>query len=386
MWYMKQQRIAFVVVAMLVVATLSFGQQNTQSNTQSSQQGNQQPAAKPSFWDKIKAASNAAQNVQQQGTQQVQQGVQQVQQSTQSATGALQGVTGGAGGNGSSDSANFSAANGGNGSCGSGCFNAGPFGAAVSQMILSQEGNNHVIRMNIQMRNLGNQPVVLAYRAGSNVIVDSLGNAYYSNGSNAVTGMGTDWGGNIDPQFVLAPGQSSNITMQLFRVKVPAAPVAATFNYDVAMDAIDPNDHTKVLRQYSLDFPGLAPGSNNSAATALGSDGPANSYLNNGGGTQSYGTMAVPAAGSSQAGAPTYNNGTAAPAAKANAQTQVPVRTSPTAATAVKTAGLKTTSPVPAAAAPAPTAAKPTPAKPTPAKPAAKTPPPATKTTTGTGK
>jgi hypothetical protein len=67
----------------------------------------------------------------------------------------------------------------------------------------------HVMTMNIRFRNKTNQPLVLAYVAGSGQLSDNFSNSYRpSSPPQDVKGMGILSGGKADPQFVLRPGES----------------------------------------------------------------------------------------------------------------------------------------------------------------------------------
>jgi len=235
---------------------------------------------KDSIWQKIKnSAKQTGQNAAQQGTQQVQQGAQQVQQGAQQMQQNVQqqipgnggqmnmapqtpcgNLTGGAGGGTLTNASYGSNA----GSCGPQCFNAGPFAAAVTQMTLSQQGGWHVVRMNIQFHNSTDQPLIVAYREGSMVMVDNLGNTYQPAGgySGAVQGIGIDRGNQTDSQFTLGPGQTGNAMFAVARIRGNQSAVANSYAYNFTIDELQPQNGAEAIavRQYNLNFPDLTPG------------------------------------------------------------------------------------------------------------------------------
>ena len=85
--------------------------------------------------------------------------------------------------------------------------------AEVIGMTPSQTlGGFHVLQVNVRFRNLTNQPLILAYVAGSGVITDDNGKRYDQNYEayvgNGAKGIGTVNRVKADPQFVLSPGAS----------------------------------------------------------------------------------------------------------------------------------------------------------------------------------
>jgi len=272
-----------VILTASVLATSALGlAQNTQ----------QQPQQKESIWQKLKnSAKQTGQSTVQQGTQQVQQGAQQVQQGAQQMQQNVQQQIPGAGGqmnaapqapcgsltgaNGGGNLTN-SSYNGTVGSCGPQCFNAGPFAAAVTQMTMSQQGGWHVVRMNIQFKNLTDQPLSIAYHDGSMVMVDNFGNTYIPAGGSAgaVQGLGIDRGNQTDSQFTLAPGQSGNAMFAVARGRSNQSAVGTGYTYNFTIDELQAQNGADAIpvREYNVNFADLAPG-----ATSAGFGGPGSS-------------------------------------------------------------------------------------------------------------
>jgi hypothetical protein len=276
------KRTLFILVATLLTAAMMAAQTN--------QQPPQQAPQKESIWQKLKnSAKQQGQTAAQQGTQQVQQGAQQVQQGAQQMQQQVQqqipgnggqtnmapqtpcGSLTGGGGGGTLTNASYGN---GAGSCGPQCFNAGPFAAAVTQMTMSQQGSWHVVRMNIQFHNTTNQPLIIAYREGSMVMVDNLGNTYQPAGgyAGAVQGIGIDRGSQTDSQFTLGPGQTGNAMFAVARVRGNQSAVANGYTYNFTVDELQPQNGAEAIavRQYNLNFDNLAAGANSAGFGGTG--------------------------------------------------------------------------------------------------------------------
>lgn len=304
------KRTLFIVIATLLTSSIMAAQTT------------QQAPQKESIWQKLKnSAKQTGQNAAQQGTQQVQQGAQQVQQGAQQMQQQVQqqipgnggqtnmspqtpcgSLTGGAGGGTLTNASYGNAA----ASCGPQCFNAGPFAAAVTQMTMSQQGSWHVIRMNIQFHNTTDQPLIIAYREGSMVMVDNLGNTYVPAGGypGAVQGIGVDRGSQTDSQFTLGPGQTGNAMFAVARGRGNQSAVANGYTYNFTIDELQPQNGAEAIavRQYNLNFPNLAPGAN-SAGFAGGGAAPSASPAGNIAGGGKGRAIGAPAASSYVSGA-----------------------------------------------------------------------------------
>jgi hypothetical protein len=144
------------------------------------------------------------------------------------------------------------------------CYNAGPFTGEVTQLIGS---NNHrVVRLNIRFRNTTNEPLILAYVAGSSKIVDNLGTVYYWGPASAhdtsVTGIGIVESRTIDPQFVLKPGESGSAVFELKRDEWSKNAVGTSFTFDARIAQLEitgEGQKARKLRDYVLNFPDLPP-------------------------------------------------------------------------------------------------------------------------------
>ncbi|MBZ5550255.1 MAG: hypothetical protein LAO22_20240 [Acidobacteriia bacterium] len=268
----RSKRISLILVATLVAVSVNVAAQAPQNE---------------SIWQKIKkSAKQTGQNAAQQGSQQAQQVQQQVQQQIPVIGGQPNqmnanpqlpcgNVPNGAAGA-TLNNAAYTTPGGGAvaGSCGPQCFNAGPFAAAVTQMTMSQQGYWHIVRMNLQFQNLTNEPLIIAYRDGSMVMVDNLGNTYQAAGGNpgAVQGMGIDRGNQTDSQFVLGPGQTGNVMYSVARSRGNDSAIGTGFSYNFTIDELQAQNGAQAIavRQYNLNFPSLTPGASGTALPGQG--------------------------------------------------------------------------------------------------------------------
>lgn len=145
------------------------------------------------------------------------------------------------------------------------CFAAGPFIAEVVQATSSVEGTykEHFTRFTVRFRNLTNQPIILAYVSGTNVVIDNNGTRYYWGVSGtydrSVTGIGVATPSRANSDFVLNPGESRNATFVTRRDRDSKAPLGTAYNFEFAVDQLEMINASQIrtVRQYSVSFPNL---------------------------------------------------------------------------------------------------------------------------------
>ena len=145
------------------------------------------------------------------------------------------------------------------------CYGAGPFVAEVDQFAASTEGNRkyHVLHINVKVRNVSTQPLILAYKAKSGAAIDNLGNRYYwghaGTYDNSASGIGKVEGQNADPQFQLAPGEARTATFSLIRYDANGHEIGTTFTHDLTLTQLEvlPSRQIRVARDYAVSFKDL---------------------------------------------------------------------------------------------------------------------------------
>jgi hypothetical protein len=166
------------------------------------------------------------------------------------------------------------------------CYGAGPFVAEVDQFAASTEGNRryHVLHINVKVRNVSTQPLILAYKAKSGAAIDNLGNRYYwghaGSYDNSASGIGKVEGQNADPQFQLAPGEARTATFALVRYDANGHEIGTSFTHDLTLTQLEvlPSRQIRVARDYAVSFKelGLEAGDQTKAAANAATNAAAN--------------------------------------------------------------------------------------------------------------
>ncbi|MBM3811976.1 MAG: hypothetical protein FJW20_10125 [Acidimicrobiia bacterium] len=153
------------------------------------------------------------------------------------------------------------------------CYNAGTFTAQVQQVTTSQVTSFHVLSFRVRFQNVSAQPLILAYKNGTSVAIDNLGNRYSQTRTNYARGIGVSGHGQISAEFIVQPGQSRDASFEVMRV-IARTQIGTGFTWDVAVEQFEPlpGNQLRTLREYSLNFPdltaanpvsGVAPGATN---------------------------------------------------------------------------------------------------------------------------
>lgn len=146
------------------------------------------------------------------------------------------------------------------------CAHPGPFVAEIQNITSALSGpyQDHVMRINVQFRNVTSEPLILGYSAKSSKMVDNLGNEYYwghaGTYDRSVTGMGIVESRSAGADFVLQPGQQRMATFQVTRYSTIRKQLGTGFTWDFAVEQLEilPSSQVRAGRQYSLNFQDLA--------------------------------------------------------------------------------------------------------------------------------
>ena len=161
------------------------------------------------------------------------------------------------------------------------CFNAGSFIAEVVQVTptaMVKGARHHSVAFNIRFRNISDKPVILGYQASSSAAVDNFGNGFTwgrpGTHDTSVKGIGLVSGRSADTQFSLAPNQARSATFNIVRFNA-VPPIGESWNYNLVIEEIEiqPGQVVKSVRQNSVSFERLAPGSFSAASVAGGTAG-----------------------------------------------------------------------------------------------------------------
>ncbi len=140
------------------------------------------------------------------------------------------------------------------------CYSAGPFIAELGQITTSSGGYWRMVRLNVKLRNVTTEPIILAYRAGSGTGSDDQGNRWsVQDHKGAVRGIGLVSRASADPQFVLNPGASRNVTVEYSTYLGKGVILGTVWATDFSLEQLEilPSRQVRSLREYTVSFTDL---------------------------------------------------------------------------------------------------------------------------------
>jgi hypothetical protein len=145
---------------------------------------------------------------------------------------------------------------------------AGLFVAEVTRLTPSKSGYNQNVQFTVRFRNLSRQPLVLAYTAGSAVVVDDIGNRYGSY-DNLVRGIGISRGNQVNASFALRGGETRDASFTL-AFRAVTKPVGSTYTFDFSAEQLEilAGNQIRSVREFAVGFRDLTasgPGVNEAA-------------------------------------------------------------------------------------------------------------------------
>ncbi|MES2124289.1 MAG: hypothetical protein V4503_06325 [Gemmatimonadota bacterium] len=154
------------------------------------------------------------------------------------------------------------------------CYNAGQFIAEVRSLTPGATNvRHHTLDVGLRVRNVTNAPIILGYKSGSSGAIDNLGNRYVYGrpGTHDVNfkGIGLITSAAADPQFVLQPGQSRDISFIVVRFNSLNQQIGTSWSYEVTLTGLEvlPSRQLRESRDYVVAFHDL--GSRASAAATV---------------------------------------------------------------------------------------------------------------------
>ena len=144
-----------------------------------------------------------------------------------------------------------------------GCYDAGAFSVTVTQTSAApRAGRTSWSAFSVRVKNHGAQPLVLAYKAGTNAAVDEQGNSLQLGAAGhprrrASQGIGTLEGARIDPQFQVAPGATRDAQLSVTRFDAGAASREELHPDTVLVELRGhPGGQWQKVREYAVHLPG----------------------------------------------------------------------------------------------------------------------------------
>lgn len=133
---------------------------------------------------------------------------------------------------------------------------AGPFKAQLVRSKFGKSGRWETVGdFTLKLENTSTRPLILACEPYSIFGNDNEGVIYGGSNRVVVTGIGLAKDNEADPQFVLAPGESKEIHLTIY--KGEHVPLGTIFNLYLGFEElqITPSKQIVVLRQYTLTLP-----------------------------------------------------------------------------------------------------------------------------------
>lgn len=150
------------------------------------------------------------------------------------------------------------------------CTEVNDFATTVTDFRTSQQGRYKVITANLRFQNKLDHPLILGYVSGSGIATDDQGNRYSTYNDSVIRGIGVITSRNVDPKFVLQPGETSDARIELVW-KFTQAVFGTNFLMEMTVREIDPiqGDQYRLGSEHALQFRGLT----NNVAAAIHSAG-----------------------------------------------------------------------------------------------------------------
>jgi hypothetical protein len=151
------------------------------------------------------------------------------------------------------------------------CVGTRTFTATLADLRLSRYGNDKVLTFSVRFRNLLEQPLYLGFVQGSGLMIDDQGMRYtLASGSNAVRGMGLVNASTFDPKFVLQPGESGDVRVELVSRAQQGQIFGTVYDLDFAVREIEamPGNQFSLGKEHSLQYRKLVPDDGGAPAAA----------------------------------------------------------------------------------------------------------------------
>ncbi|WP_309671434.1 hypothetical protein [Gemmatimonas sp.] len=159
------------------------------------------------------------------------------------------------------------------------CYASGPVRVDIVQMSAGDIGNGryHGVRLNVRVRNMSNDPIIIGYKGTSSGAIDNLGNRYYFGRAGthdvSASGIGVVTGQAADPQFALRPGESRNATFNVTRFDAGRAERGTSFTWNATLVQLEitPSRQIRTGREFAVQIADVTPSAGD-AVKAAGSD------------------------------------------------------------------------------------------------------------------
>lgn len=143
------------------------------------------------------------------------------------------------------------------------CYDAGPFVANITQVTITRDTDASAIhsgaKVTMRIRNVSTRGIALGYRGRSGQLTDDAGNRYGNETAavrSRVSGIGTISGDDVDPRFVLGPGEARDATFDNTLSINRSKALGTVFNYDLTLEELEvlPSKQVRTARSYAVGF------------------------------------------------------------------------------------------------------------------------------------
>ncbi len=94
------------------------------------------------------------------------------------------------------------------------CAEVNPFSATITDFRTSTSGGYRLVTATVRFQNKLSRPVILGYVSGGGLAIDDRGNRFGMNENNGLQGLGFIRQNQVDPKFIIGPGQTSNARLE----------------------------------------------------------------------------------------------------------------------------------------------------------------------------
>jgi hypothetical protein len=149
---------------------------------------------------------------------------------------------------------------------GTSCQDAGSFTVTMTQSAAAASGKTQAVRIGLRVKNQTAQPVVLAYKSGTNNAVDEQGNRYSWGRAGTPDGSGQGIGmldgTRIDPRFQVGAGGTRDLQMVLTRSDTSTRPAGRSFTLDTVLVELKaaPGGQWQKVREVPVHLGAASPG------------------------------------------------------------------------------------------------------------------------------
>lgn len=118
------------------------------------------------------------------------------------------------------------------------CVENASFVARVTDLRTSVSGRYRVVTAAMRIENKLGRPLILGYVHDSGVVTDDRGNRYVPYGENAVRGIGVIHRREVDPSFVLQPGEASDARFEFLWAPKRGTIIGTKFTMDLTLQEL----------------------------------------------------------------------------------------------------------------------------------------------------